>query len=330
MMKPVRLKDVAAAAGVSVSTASRLLDDRQPPSHSETAERVRAVAEKLGYRRDVVASSMRRKGPSTVGVLVPRISDTVSAVFFEAIYAEAQRRGIFALVSVCGDDEEVVKKAADTLLTRRVDGLVITAARTDDPIAQYLRSTNVDHVLAIRTDGESPSVGCDDELGGYLATRHLIDLGHTHIAVCPGPKFASTACRRLTGFRRAMEEAGLEIREDWILHSLFDFEAGVANATALLGADRPTAVFAANDAMALGVMAQARTMGLKVPLDLSVVGYNDTPLAEQMPKPLTTVRVPFEQIASAALDQLFGPASDELRREFVPTLIPRKTTARPQ
>ncbi len=310
-MRSVTLKDVARAAGVSVSTVSRVLDTRLPSSRSQAAERVRAAAAELGYRRDEAASALRRGDTATIGVLVPRLSDTIMALLFEALYAEAARRGLFALVSVCGDDPDDERRATESLLARRVDGLVLAAARLDDDLPARLRRQGVPHVLALRTDEVSPAAVCDDELGGYLATRHLVDLGHERIAVMPGPDFTSTAQRRLAGYRRAMAEAGLPVTKDtsggpgWVRHCGFGFDAGLATSTALL-TDHPdlTALFAANDRLALGSLAAAERLGRSVPRDLSVVGYNDTPLAAQVPVPLSTVRVPFDRIAADALELL--------------------------
>lgn len=332
-MKPVTLKDVAAEAGVSTSTVSRILDERLPVSRSASAQRVREVAARLGYHRNTTASALRRGDTSTVGVLVPRLSDIVMALLFEAIYAEAASRDLFALVSVCGDDADDERHAAESLLARRVDGLILAAARIDDPLPVSLRDRHVPHALAVRTDGISPSSTCDDELGGYLATRHLIDLGHTAIAVLPGPNFTSTAQQRLAGYQRAMTEAGLATPSQHIRSCGFGFSAGREAAAAIL-AESPetTAIFAANDSLAMGVLAAAGAVGLTVPEDLSVVGYNDTPVATQLAVPLTTVHVPFDLIAAGALDllsaQIDGDGQPTNRVAF-PTLIPRRSASTP-
>lgn len=332
-MRPVTLKDVAAAAGVSVSTVSRVLDERLPTSKSPTAERVRAVAAELGYRRHAAAAALRRGDTGTVGVLVPRLSDTVMALLFEAIYAEAAARGMFAVVSVCGDDRAEEGTAVEALLARGVDGLILAATRLDDDLPSRLRARSTPHVLALRTDGTSSSSVCDDELGGYLATRHLLDLGHTRLAVLPGPDFTSTALARLAGFNRALREAGVEVPAACIRHSGFGFHAGVQE-TALLLRDVPetTAVFAANDTLAMGVVAAARDLGRTVPEELSVVGYNDIPLACQLTVPLTTVRVPFDVVAVGALDllqaQTHNTAPSTAMRTASPTLMPRSSAIR--
>lgn len=155
--KLATMRDVARAAGVSVSTVSRVLDERLPTSRSASAEKIRQVARELGYRRDYVASSLRRGDTGTLGVLVPRLTDAVTAMLFEEIARAAARRGYFAIVATCGDSKDQEKNAVESLLDRRVDGLIMSTCRLDDPLPQTLRERDVPHVLALRTDGFSPS-----------------------------------------------------------------------------------------------------------------------------------------------------------------------------
>ncbi|MCJ8504012.1 LacI family transcriptional regulator [Kocuria flava] len=331
--RSVTIRDVARAAGVSISTVSRVLDDRHPPSTSPSAERVRAAAAELGYRRDAYASGLRRQHTGTVGVLVPRLSDTVMAVFFEEVARACAAQAGFAIVATTEDRPEAEKAAAETLLRQRVDGLILTTARLDDPFAAELRAQGVPHVLALRTDHVSPSATGDDELGGYLATRHLLDLGHREIALVAGPSYASTAVARQEGYRRAMAEAGLTEVDRLIHGSTFGMDSGeVVAREVLAGPGRPTAIFAVNDNTAIGVLAAAQAAGLSVPEDLSVVGYNDIPVSARLPVPLTTVRVPFDRIAAHAVElltQQLGGGTGSPQRVAPPTLIPRRSTARP-
>lgn len=325
---PVTLREVAKAAGVSLSTASRVLDDRVPPAQTPTARRVREVAAALGYRRNTFASSLRRGQATTVGVLVPRLRDTVMALMFEAIARAAERRGYFAVVAAGSDDPVEESRAARTLLDRNVDGLIIASSRRDDPLPRELRAQRVPHALALRTDNISPSAVGDDELGGYLAVRHLLDLGHTEIAVIPGPLFTSTAFGRLAGARRALHDAGIELAPDRVIEAGFDIDDGRIAAAGLLTAARPpTAIFAANDNLAIGVMAAAHEHGLGVGTDLALVGYNDIPLAALLPVPLTSVHTPFDQIASTAIDLMLDrEAPREAVHKALPTLIPRRSS----
>jgi LacI family transcriptional regulator len=326
----VTLRDVAAASGVSLSTASRALDERGTASRSAAAEHVRKVAEELGYRRNSFASSLRRGETRTLGVLVPRLSDTVMALMFEELERAASDRGYFAMVATSGDDPDDERRAAETLLDRNVDGLILATARLDE-LPKLLRQRKVAHALVLRTDGVSPSALGDDEVGGYLATRHLIDLGHREIAVVTGPSFTSTGTARLAGARRAMEEAGITPRNEWLMAAGYGIENGfVAGETLLGGSPRPTAVFAANDNLAMGIMAAAHRCQAIMGRDLALVGYNDIPLSSRLPTPLSSVRVPLDQIAGNAIDLIVNPGKEPSIRKSMPTLIPRESSGPPQ
>jgi len=328
----VTLRDVAEASGVSISTVSRVLDERIPPSKSAAAQRVRAAADALGYRRNLSASVLRRGRTGTVGVLVPRLSDAVMALLYEALERAAQARGLFTIVATSGDDPDQELRATESLLDRNVDGLVLASVQVEDQSPQLLRDRDVPHVLAIRTDGISPSSLGDDEVGGYLAVRHLLDLGHHDIGLAMGPLYASSARDRLAGARRALSEAGLAVRDDWVLTDGYRIEHGVAAGQRFFegpNRDRPTAVFGANDTLALGVMAVAQRAGLRIGTDLALVGYNDTPIVEHLPTPLTSVRTPFDQIAASAFDLLLRPEEQPRIRRALPTLIPRASSGQP-
>ncbi|MDU7647030.1 MAG: LacI family DNA-binding transcriptional regulator [Klebsiella michiganensis] len=295
--KLATMRDVARAAGVSVSTVSRVLDERLPTSRSASAEKIRQVARELGYRRDYVASSLRRGDTGTLGVLVPRLTDAVTAMLFEEIARAAARRGYFAIVATCGDSKDQEKNAVESLLDRRVDGLIMSTCRLDDPLPQTLRERDVPHVLGL--------IG--------------------------GPDFASNARNRRKGFERAMQEAGLRIEAEWCCHSDFNIASGEQQGMKILSQPhRPSALFAVNDELAIGVLAAAHQQGLVIGEDLSLVGYNDIPLVSRLPVALTSVRTPLEHIASNAVDMLLNPEINNNIRITTPSLIPRKSTASPR
>jgi LacI family transcriptional regulator len=286
------------------------------------------VAAELGYVRDPLASGLRRVGTSTIGVVVPHLTDTVMAMFYEEI-AAAATRGLFAVVATTDDRPETERLAVDSLARRRVDGLILTTARIDTPTPLAQANHAMPHVLALRTNGTSPASIGDDHLGAHLATRHLLDLGHQRIGLVCGPPYASSARNRHAGYCHALAEAGIPVDESLLAGDAFSMQAGeVAGRTLLDGPDRPTAIFAVNDNTAIGVMAAAHALGLRIPDDLSLVGYNDIPIVSRLPIPLTTVRVPFQQIAVGALALLQEAGDDNPPRTLVaaPTLIPRKST----
>ena len=327
---PVTLLDVAAAAGVSKSTVSRILDERLPRSESATAQRVRQVAAELGYVRDPSAASLRRGTTMTIGVVVPRLTDTVMAMLYEALAHAGKRSGHFTIVATTGDEPDAERSAVEALLQRRVDGVILSTARLGDDFPSQLAARGVPCVLALRTDGHSLASVGDDRLGGYLATRHLLDLGHRRIGLIAGPGYASSARGRVEGYRQAMVEAGIDVDPGWVVESTFGIDSGADATRTLMRLDlRPTAVFAVNDNTAIGALSAFENLGLSVPEDVSLIGYNDIPIVSHLPTPLTSMRVPFDQIASAALELLIsGPQGEHDRvRVASPTLIPRRSSA---
>lgn len=239
----VTVHSVAAAAGVSKSTVSRILDERLPRSDSETAQRVREIAAELGYVRDVSAANLRRGSTMTIGVIVPRLTDTVMAMLYEAIAKACTRSGRFAIVATTEDKPQADRLAAESLLNRGVDGLILSTARGDDDFPDELRERGVPYVLALRTDGHSLSAVGDDRLGGYLATRHLLDLGHERIGVIAGPDYASSATGRVDGYRHALEEASISVDPQLIVPSTFGIQSGAEAIEKLMGLGcRPTAI----------------------------------------------------------------------------------------
>ena len=328
----VTLHDVAAVSGVSKSTVSRLLDERLTRPDNPKAQHVRRIAQEMGYVRDLSAASLRRGSTGMIGVIVPRLTDTVMAMFFEALAKAAAPLGKFTIVANTDDSPEASLRAADALIQRGVDGLILTTARQNDPMmSEALAARGVPFVFGLREDGHANAVVSDDVLGGYLATRHLIDLGHSRIAVICGPDYATSALGRVAGFRQAMAEAGLPVDEDLLAPSTFSIESGEAAAEALLAQpNRPTAIFAMNDNTAIGAMSVILRAGLSVPDDVSLVGYNDIPIVSRLPVPLTTVRVPFDRLAALTMAAL-DPSHDERMSRVTrvaPTVIPRKSSAR--
>ncbi|MEE2810981.1 MAG: LacI family DNA-binding transcriptional regulator [Pseudomonadota bacterium] len=323
----VTLHDVAREAGVSKSTVSRMLDERLPNSDSPKARRVREVAQKLGYVRDLSAANLRRGSTGTIGVIVPRLTDTVMAMFYEAVSAAAAQQGRFAIVATTDDNPEASRNAAEALIRRGVDGLILTTAREGDHFGDELRDRGVPFVYALRHNGASAASVGDDQFGGYLATRHLIDLGHRRIGIVAGPSYATSSQGRLDGYRQALAEADIEIESELIVASTFSIESGEEATRNLMQlVNPPTAIFAINDNTAIGSMSAIIQSGRSVPNDISLVGYNDIPIVSRLPVPLTTVRVPFDRVAELALQQLFGENEGGIHR-VTPTLIPRRSTA---
>lgn len=323
--------DVAKLAGVSKSTVSRVLDGRRN-SGSPHAQRVRQAASELGYQRNIFASGMRRGETNTIGLIVPRLTDTTMAVLYEEISKACQAEHKLAIVATSENSIQAVEQAVDTLLERRVDGLILTTDQAEDPTVAKLRKLGVPHVCALRTEGLSDAALGDDVQGAYLATSHLLELGHRRIALINGPGFASSARGRSAGYCQAHEEAGIEV--DASLMRETDFTTASAEhqmGNLLEGQASFSACFAATDNLAVGAISALRGAGRSVPQDVSVVGYNDIPLARYLSPPLSTVRIPFDEIARNCLELLreqVAGAGDTHTRVSEPELVVRDTTQR--
>ncbi|MFV0406980.1 MAG: substrate-binding domain-containing protein, partial [Propioniciclava sp.] len=265
-----------------------------------------------------------------IGVLVPRLTDDVMALMFQAVERVARRRGFFAVVATCGDDPDDESRATETLLDRNVDGLVLATARLDDTLPASLRERRIPHALVLRTDGVSPSSLGEDETGGYLAVRHLLDLGHERIGVIGGPAFTSSGQERRRGAERALAEAGIPVAPELMYSVGYGIDDGALAAAELLAlAEPPSAIFAANDNLAIGVQSAALARGLQIGKQLSVIGYNDIPLVSRLPVPLTSMHTNFDQIASSAFDLLDSSGETASITRAFPTLMPRASTGRP-
>jgi LacI family transcriptional regulator len=328
----VTIKTIADAAGVHPSTVSRALNPSEASRVGpETIRKVHRIAASLGYEPNPWARSLRTRTTLTIGLLLPRLTDPVLASMFESAEDRAREFGYQAVTVSSKDDPSEEQRLADLLLERRVDGLIFATCRMEDPLPVRIAERNTPFVLMNRASGHFPVVRSDDELGGYLATRHLIGLGHTRIGLIAGDLGVSTAAFRLRGYRAAHAEAGIAVDEKLLAPSTFSASGGISAAGHLLAMrDRPTAIVAVNDSTAVGVMSVARDLGLRVPEDLSVVGYNDDQLAALLPVPLTTVRVPLADIGRVAVDMLLARIRGESVESVVlpPSLVSRASSDR--
>lgn len=337
MSRRVTITDVAEAAGVSVATVSKVINGRWGVA-AETAARVRRVVDELGYVSSLGAASLRSSTTHVLAVLVTEI-EPFSAELLKGVSRTVTESGYELLVYVGGPhrsdpgwEQRYVARIAGTL----ADGMILVTPAAE----RYAAGTPLVAVDPHRgdfgarpSDATVPSVLSDNEGGARAATEHLIELGHRRIAFLGGRPDLESARRREAGFRTAMGAAGLPVDPTRVAVGSYQAEASVGPAHALLDRpDRPTAVFAANDVSAIEIMHVAAELGLRVPHDLSVVGFDDIPEASRTTPPLTTVAQPLQAMGARAAELLLDKiqARDVPAEVTLPTeLVVRASTAAP-
>jgi len=338
-VKAITLKDVAREAGVHISTASRALNEETRSGLSaETADRVIAAAELLGYQPHPFARGLRTNTTRSVGMVVP---DLISP-FIPPILAGAQHSlaevGYSLLIGSDDESPSRTKTALETFLDRRVDGLIVANAHLNFTPPDAVLRNEVATVLVSRSVEEAsfPAIVGDDQAALSLVVRHLVGLGHARIAHVAGPLDISTGLFRRDGFIDAIEQAGLAPSNCGIFEAgSFRSEDGHAACSRLLDSgDAITAIVAANDLLALGCIDAIRERGLSVPEDLSVTGYDDIALVDRIDPALTTISLPYEEMGAvagrllldmlAAVDRVVEASYEPIR--LAPTLVVRSST----
>mgnify|MGYP003765719557 CR=1 FL=1 len=299
----VTIKDIARLAGVSANTVSRALNDKGEIS-PKTKQRVLRIAREQGYSKNSLAASLATSRTSTVGLITPDICDPFYAEQARGVEEAAKAKGYTMILIDFDEDPEAELSAVNTCRSKRVDGIILTSvfARVDH--IEGLEKQGVPLVLLNRwlPSMETDFVINDNFNGAYRATRHLIDLGHKHIAHITGPLTITSVRERYLGYCKALEEAGLSVHPSLVSQGeSLKPEAGEEAARQVLaGKPRPTAVFAYCDTLAIGVMSMARKMGLMIPEEMAVVGYDDIPLAAYLGVPLTTIAQPARDMGKLA------------------------------
>lgn len=297
--------DVAKAAQVHPSTVSRVLSDR--PGHvlrPETRARVLAVVDRLGYRPSALARSLRLRRTLTLGMLVPDIANTFLAGIIKGAEEAAHERGYTLVLCNTGDLPEREATYIRVLREREVDGVLVASTRMADTTIDGLRADRFPFVLVNRGAGGSDDlvVTVDNRMAAAAVIDHLVAGGHTLIAHVAGPRTTTTGSERAAGVRAAARRHG--IRVETVDAEAWSEAAGYRATRQLLRAEPPTAIFGANDLIALGALRAARDAGLRVPDDVALAGFND--IAEAALLDLTTVHVPQEEMGQRAAQLLIA------------------------
>lgn len=338
MSREPTIYDVARVAGVGIATVSRVLN-KSPRVSEETREKVLQAMARLNYQPSVVASALTKKKTYTVALFVSDITNPFWGGVARGVEDLGREHG-FSVV-MCNTDYDPAREAQYIAVLRKknVDGFIFASADLRNINIFKLKAAGFPIVLLSReVEGvEVDVVRVDDREGGYLATRHLVELGHRRIAIITGPLSSYPAYQRLRGYTQALEEAGLEWREEYVVEGGFRGEAGRLADQLLALPEAPTAIVAANDLVAAGVYKTLKARGVRVPADVSVVGYDDSDLAELMEPGLTTVAQPLYDMGRKAMEfllaQVMAPVGNRpAARQFVyqPRLVVRGSTAMPQ
>jgi LacI family transcriptional regulator len=303
--RPATLRDVATAAGVHPATASRALNPGTRLLVSEeTAKRVSEAAERLGYRPNPVARSLRTRRSHTIGVLIPDLNNPLFPPMIRGIEDRLAEHGYVALIGNTDVDLAKERLVFEQMRARHVDGFVLATAITGSPILAEAAEDDVPVVLMNRTSQDYPfsSVSVDNEQGVRAAVAHLVSLGHTRIGHIAGPQNVSTGASRLRGFQAGMAAHKLQITDGQVVYaSAYSLEEGVRCGVELLGARRDlTAVVAGNDMLAVGLYGAFDELDLRCPEDISVIGFNDMPFIDRLRPPLSSVRFPHYQLGTEA------------------------------
>ena len=332
----VTIKDVARAAGVSITTVSHTINGTRYVSEELRARVIRAM-EELEYRPNVLARSLRVGQTKTIGLIIPDNSNMFFAEIARAIEDTGYQHGYSVILCNSDGQADKQRRYIRTLVDKQVDGVIFISSGETVTDLQYVADNHIDVVIVDREPrGISADVVLvDNELAGYQATRHLIDLGHRIIACIGVPPELNPIALRADGYRRAMAEAGISLPTSYRVGGDTQIESGERAIKRLLRLEpRPTAVFVCNDMMAIGAMRGARLLGVRIPEDLSMVGFDDIALARAMCPALTTMAQPISEMARLATELLIQrmrgelPTAERQRIVLTARLVVRESTCR--
>ena len=329
----VTIKDIAIAVGVSASTVSRALSD-SPLVNEATKRRIHQAARRFGYERNELARALVVGASRAIGLIVPDITNPFFSDIALGVGEIADQSGYGLLLSNTDGRSDRELSTIRLLRRKRVDGLLLCSTTVEAPYLVEIQRGRVPFILVSRlcANPDFPYVITDDHAGARLAVEHLVHLGHQRIGFIGGPENVQSSQDRLQTYLEVLVEHDLPSRPEWRLHAAFTQAAGREAGQILLSlADRPTAIFAANDVMALGVLEVAEGCGYRVPDDLSLIGYDDISYASLPRIQLTTIAQPAVEMGQIATTWLLShiEPSDEapLQRTLSPRLVVRSTTA---
>ncbi|WP_179284135.1 LacI family DNA-binding transcriptional regulator [Bordetella genomosp. 10] len=330
----VTVRDVARMAGVSVATVSRVLNGNDKVAE-ELRDQVQRTADRMGYTPHAAARALASQRSTTIGAIVPTLEDPNFAVGIAALQKRATEAGYTLLLASSNYDKQEELRQVRTLTAHGIAGLMMVGAQHAPETYEILHAKRIPYVNTWVLDDRHPCVGFDNREIGRIVANYLLDLGHTEFGVIAQRSLESDrAAGRMAGIREALAARGVKPPQEQLIarsHKVMDGQ--IALRMLMSGARRPTAVVCGTDVLAFGALVEARSLGIDVPRQLSVTGINDIEFSAHTLPPLTTVRLPVEEIGERAADYLLASARGQQAARVAPvpfSLIVRGTTAPPQ
>lgn len=327
MVKKCTIRDVAALAGVSVGTASMVLNGSEK-LNEDTRRRVYDAVEKLDYRRNPHARSLSSQKSHTIGLVVTDLTNPFFGMIVGHIQREIDERGYDLFLGMTKNANANEKKVVSKFIDNVVDGLIIVPAhdkKQDLSHIYELARRGIPYIYLTTYYAGTPGscVMTDLAEGSYMLVNYLLENGHRNISLVSGYRELVLSAERIKGFMRAYEEHGINVSPEQIVEGDPDFDGGRAAFDKIIARGKPDAVMTVNDIVCMGVLTRAKELGLKVPNDLSVAGYDDLLSSRMLETPLTTVRQPIKEICARAVDMLFRKIEDPGQEDTIVKLTPQ-------
>ena len=329
------INDIARLAGVSKKTVSRVIN-ASPFVRQDTRERIEAVIAELGYAPDPQARGLAYGRAFLIGLVYDNPNPQYVVNMQLGLLDGMRGSGFELVVHPCDRSSPTFLEDLGSFVERqRLYGVILTPSVSEDERAARLMAEigcAYVRVASVSLDAPEHMIETRDRLGGREAAAHLAELGHTRIAFVSGPQTFRSSHERRSGFEEALNERGLALAKAYVVEGAYTYESGIEKGRDLLTmGERPTAIFAGNDEMAAGVLQAARQLGIRVPEDLSLVGFDDFQIASRLWPTLTTVRTPTREIGRLAVERLMGREDDSRDpKSRLPSLVVRESTAAPR
>lgn len=332
------IKDVARESGFSIATVSLALSAKPNRIAKKTKEKIIHIANQLNYSPNRVAVSLATRKSRMIGLVIADVRNAHIASMFMAIDIELQKSGYILLCCTITNDPSCMATGVRNLIACGVDGIIfcqpdfVVPSKYDIEVINQIERSGLPVVSRDNLNAEMRGVGVrfDFFLGGYMATKHLIENGHRKIGCVAGPPEYRVTLERLNGYKLALQEAGIEFDQKLVYVGDYELESGSDALPYLLG-QKVTAIFAFNDQMAFGIYRSARNYGIKIPQDLSVIGFDDVMFSDVLEVPLTSINVPTVEIGVTVAQEMINLIENGIPQEpkvitFEPNLMIRRST----